>query len=114
MQKDLVLQLKYVGVIPQRGFREYSFTIESKDKTVREVVLTIDDGVFMENQLMFQEAPDLCYQKLLADMESETPDVPISSRASVTPSEIAFYRDTHPLGKQRHRPQAKHSDPERI
>ena len=110
MQKDFVLQLKYIGVSPQRGFREYSFTIENKDKVIRQVSLTIDDGVFIQNQLMFQEAPDLCYQKLLSDMEHETAEAPICSRASVTPSEIAFYRDTHPMGRQRIKSRPKHSE----
>jgi len=111
MQKDLVLQLKYIGVNPQRGFREYSFTIEDKDKVIRQVSLIIDDGVFTQNQLMFQEAPDLCYQKLLWDMEHETAEAPISNRASVTPTEIALYRDAHPMGKQRSKPRPKYPEP---
>jgi len=101
MTKDLVLQLRYLGVLPHIGHREYRFQIEAHDKSVRTVALTIDDGIFLKNQLMFQEAPDLCYQKLLADITSETAGAPIRSLAPVTESEIASYRHSHPTGKLR-------------
>lgn len=83
------------------GHREYRFQIEAHDKSVRTVTLTIDDGIFRKNQLMFQEAPDLCYQKLLADVINETAGAPICSLASVKDSEIATYRNSHPTGKLR-------------
>ena len=101
MTRDLVLQLRYLGVFPHIGHREYRFQIEAHDKSVRTVALTIDDGIFRKNQLMFQEAPDLCYQKLLADMTNETIGRPICSVAPVTESEIASYRNSHPTGKMR-------------
>jgi hypothetical protein len=101
MAKDLVLQLRYLGMMPQTGHREYRFQIEAHDKSVRTVALTIDDGIFRKNQLMFQEAPDLCYQKLLADVTNEAIGPSICSLASVTDSEIAVYRNSHPTGKLR-------------
>ncbi len=101
MTKDLVLQLRYLGVLPHTGHREYRFQIEAHDKSVRTVALTIDDGIFRNNQLMFQEAPDLCYQKLLADITNEDIGMPIRSRAPVSDSEIASYRDSHPTAKSR-------------
>ena len=101
MARDLVLQLRYLGMLPQIGHREYRFQIEAHDKTVRTVALTIDDGIFRNNQLMFQEAPDLCYQKLLADITNETIGAPICNLAPVSESEIASYRDAHPTAKSR-------------
>ena len=101
MAKDLVLQLRYIGMLPHIGHREYRFQIEAHDKSVRTVALTIDDGIFLKHQLMFQEAPDLCYQKLLADVTKEDSGTSISSRAAVTDSEVASYRDSHPTGKMR-------------
>ncbi len=101
MAKDLVLQLRYLGMLPHIGHREYRFQIEAHDKSVRTVALIIDDGIFRKNQLMFQEAPDLCYQKLLADVINEADGAPICSRASVTDTEVATYRNAHPTGKLR-------------
>jgi hypothetical protein len=101
MAKDLVLQLRYLGMLPQTGHREYRFQIEAHDKSLRTVALTIDDGHFQKHKLMFQEAPDLCYQKLLADVTNEDAGAPISPTAPVTEMEIATYRTSHPTGRLR-------------
>jgi hypothetical protein len=109
MTKDFVLQLRYLGVFPQIGHREYGFRIEDKDKSIRHVILTIDDGLFLKNQLMFQEAPDLCYQKVLLDLSTETAKTPIRGRVPVTAEDIAHYRDSHPNTKLRNRPGMRRS-----
>lgn len=101
MAKDSVLQLRYLGVFPQAGHREYRFHIEKEDLKIHDVSLTIDDRLFGTNKLMFQEAPDLCYQKLLIEVCDETRDMPILSRAAVTETDIRSYRDNHPTVKTR-------------
>ena len=93
------MHLRYIGVIPQTECLEYGFRIEDKDKDPRLVVMMIESGFFKKYELMFQEAPDLCYQKLLTDLRNETVEVPISSRLSITASDIAHYRESHPIGK---------------
>ena len=104
MTKDLVLQLRYLGVIPKSKYREYGFRVEDKDKNIRQVVLTIDNDFFHDHHLMFQEAPDLCYQKMLMDLSNETADAPLSDRVPVTGIDIANYRGLHPTTKGRSRP----------
>ena len=54
MLKDLVLKLKFLGVIPRIGYVEYGFRIEAEDDSFRLVVLTIKDAFFQGNSLMFQ------------------------------------------------------------
>ncbi|MBN1570311.1 MAG: hypothetical protein JXA73_20890 [Acidobacteria bacterium] len=93
------IHLRYIGVIPQSEYLEYGFRVEDKDKDPRLVVMMIDSGYFKKNELMFQEAPDLCYQKLLADLRSETAEMPVNPRLAVTASDIAHYRERHPIGK---------------
>ena len=93
--------LRYLGVIPQMEFLEYGFQIEDKDKVPRLVVLMIDSGYFKKYGLMFQEAPDLCYQKLLAEIQNETAELQISPRFYVTESDITTYRELHPTAKTR-------------
>ncbi len=108
MAKYPLHQLRYLGVIPQAGHREYGFRIEDKDKSVRLVVLEIDAGVFDRNELMFQEAPDLCFQKVLADLDNETAESHIGARVPVTASDIAHYRELHPTSRPR-KPAARRS-----
>jgi len=101
MPKEHVLRLRYLGVIPQAGYIEYGFRIAEKDKTIRQVVLTIEDAFFQRNDLKFQEAPDLCYQKVLTDLNNERPDLGIPACIPVTALDIAHYRDLHPTAKSR-------------
>jgi hypothetical protein len=101
MEKDLVLQLRYIGMLSRIEYREYRFFIEDRDKGGRPVVLTIDNGFFLNHLLMFQEAPDLCYQKMLSDLLSETKDTPIRGRSQVTAADIESYREAHPTTRSR-------------
>ena len=101
MTKDFVLQLRYLGVFPQTGHREYRFNVGKDTADTREVTLTIADGLFVTNRFMFQEAPDLCYQKLLTDLRNESTEVPIRSRAAVTATDIHSYRENHPTARAR-------------
>lgn len=93
-------QLRYLGMIPKLEHSEYGFQIESPDKTIRLLVLTIANSVFLSKQLMVQEAPDLCYQKILTDLQSETLG-PVENLVSVSPSDIEHYRAFHPNAKLR-------------
>jgi hypothetical protein len=94
-----MVHLRYIGVIPQTECLEYGFRIEDKDKDPRLIVLMIESDFFKKYELKFQEAPDLCYQKLLADIRNETVELPVSSRLIVTAADIAHYRELHPSGK---------------
>ncbi len=96
-----MLQLRYLGVLPQPECREYGFQINDKDKAPRLFVWTIELGFFKKYDLLFQEAPDLCYQKLLAELRSETAELPVNPRYSVTASDIEHYRQLHPTTKSR-------------
>jgi hypothetical protein len=99
MVMNNTMHLRYIGVIPQTEFLEYGFRIEDKDKDPRLIVMVIESGMFKTCALKFQEAPDLCYQKLLADLKDETSELPLSPRFCVTASDIAHYREIHPVGK---------------
>lgn len=108
MARDFCLELRFIGVFPQKGYREYRFNIEKENTDIRQVILTIPDGLFMRDRLTFQEAPDLCYQKLLADLRIESNEAPIYRRAAVTPTDIDSYRESrqtarsgrHPAGNR--------------
>jgi hypothetical protein len=91
--------LRYIGVIPGAECLEYGFQIEDKDKDPRLVVLMIESGFFKRYALMIQEAPDLCYQKLLEALRNETSELPVDHSLPVTASDIAHYRELHPVGK---------------
>ena len=97
-----VPQLRYLGMIPQPEHSEYGFRIENEDKSVRLLVLTIANSAFRTRQLMVQEAPDLCYQKVLSGLRIGAAD-PAEDSVPVTDSDIAEYRASHPSSKQSRR-----------
>ena len=84
-----VMHLRYIGVIPQTECLEYGFHIEDKEKGLRLIIMVIESDYFKRYALMFQEAPDLCYQKLLVDLKNETAELPVNPRSSITESDIA-------------------------
>jgi hypothetical protein len=88
-------QLRYLGKISQPEHSEYGFRVETEDRSVRLLILTIANYIFLTNQLMVQEAPDLCFQKVLTDLKSEAAD-PIKNVVLVTESDVAQYRAFHP------------------
>jgi hypothetical protein len=97
------MEFRYLGVQPRVGKREYAFSVA--DKESQNVVLVIDDAYFSSRQLSFQEAPDLCYQKLRTAFEAETP---IRASIEITSDDLAHYRETHvhssTRGKRNKRP----------
>jgi len=96
MSTDLP-QLSYIGMIPQPEHSEYHFRVTSEDRSARRLILAIANSVFLTKQLMIQEAPDLCYQKALAEIRGQVlcdQDVIL-----VTDADIENYRASHPHTK---------------
>jgi len=87
--------LRYLGTISKPEHSEFGFQIENPDKTVRLLVLTIANSVFLTRQLLVQEAPDLCYQKVLAYLRDATGG-PAEDCIPISESDIANYRAFHP------------------
>ena len=92
--------LSYLGMLPQLDYSEYGFRITNEDKTDRLLILTIANSVFLTKQLMVQEAPDLCYQKLVADLKNDVPLL-VDESAVVTESDLMLYRASHPYNHRR-------------
>ncbi len=88
-------QLRYLGTISKPEHSEFGFQIENPDKTVRLLVLTIANSVFLSRKLMVQEAPDLCYQKVLAYLQDATGG-PAEDYIPISESDIENYRTFHP------------------
>jgi hypothetical protein len=93
-------QLRYLGTISKPEHWEYGFQIENPDKTVRLLVLTIANSIFSNRQLLVQEAPDLCYQKVLAYLR-DAAGISAEDYIPISASDIENYRALHPNVKLR-------------
>jgi hypothetical protein len=89
--------LRYLGRISRLEHSEYGFRIENEDRSVRLLILTIANSVFLTKQLMVQEAPDLCYQMVLMELKSEAITNQTRELILVTGSDIEEYRSFHPF-----------------
>ncbi len=83
--------LEYQGfaVVPEG--RQYSFRLARKD-TDRGFTLVVSNASFRTGLLHYQDAPEVCYRKLAADLASEDAVTPVSSHQQVTESEITLYQ----------------------
>lgn len=86
------MEFRYLGVQPRTGRREYEFLVPVATGDPENVVLAIDDVYFTTRQLSFQEAPDLCYQKLRAEVLAEAA---IPASIEITSADLDHYRQTH-------------------
>jgi hypothetical protein len=92
--------LKFLGRISRPEHSEYGFRVEYENRSIRLLVLTIANAIFLTNQLMVQEAPDLCYQKVLTDLKGEAADQ-IQDFTLITGADIEHYRAIHPILKRK-------------
>jgi len=83
--------LQYLGFTVLPATREYTFSVLVKDSPGRAFTVVIDDSAFRHGLLRYQEAPGLCYGKLLAALQAETGDSPLCSRQQVTEGEASAY-----------------------
>lgn len=88
-------QISYLGVMAGQECSEYGFRITNDDKSTRLLILSIANTIFLSKQLLVQEAPDLCYQKALANRDGE-PMNTVEESITITESDIAQYRVAHP------------------
>lgn len=94
--KSMSAKLRYLGVSALVGTREYEFV--AGDEANQHFTLIVRAADFSSNQLSFQEAPDLCYQKLKAELEAAT-EMPAGSQIWVTSEDLARYRESHQRAK---------------
>jgi hypothetical protein len=95
-----ISKVSYLGVVSHPDHSEYRFRIVNDDKSIRLLKLKIDKSAFLNKKLMIQEAPDLCYQKVTADLKTN-PNPTAQDAVQVTDADIEVYRESHPIMQSR-------------
>ena len=62
------VSIQYAGFQVQPYGREYSYYVLNPPAASRHFLLTISHQAFAERQILYQDAADLCYQKLQRDL----------------------------------------------
>jgi len=84
--------LMYTGFALVPGGREYSFSLARHELPVRLFTVMVKDNAFGPGLLRFQDAPGLCYERLLSALAGEETETPVSSHQLVTASDIGEYQ----------------------
>ena len=92
MSDAIVLQ--YIGFETRGAVREYTFTRRESGGESCEYFVTIANAAFVAHRVRYQDAPDICFHRLLREFATRTGHPP-SSRFSVMDAELADYKDAH-------------------
>jgi hypothetical protein len=70
------MSIQYAGFQVQPHGRDYSYYVFDPPGASRHFILTISHQAFAERQILYQDAADLCYQKLQRALTAETGERP--------------------------------------
>ena len=98
-----MVQIQYLGFETKPRGRDYLYrVIDAKaDSPKREFTFTISNQAFAEKRVPYQDAADLCYQKLQKALGSETSEEPLSGHSTLSNQELDEYREKHRPVKRR-------------
>lgn len=89
------MSIQYAGFQVQPHGRDYLYYVLNPPAPSRHFILTISHQAFAERQFLYQDAADLCYQRLQRALLAETGERPLWSHCTVSDQELDAYRDTH-------------------
>jgi hypothetical protein len=101
------LYVQYVGFVSKPRVREYTFSVKEGGDQAREFQFTISNEAFLSNRARYQDAPDICSQRLHVELAGAS-NHPEKTHYTITDAEIDDYRTAHtPKAKpswQKYRP----------
>ena len=93
--------IQYLGFRLKPRGRDYNYRVVGPKNETREFTLTISYQAFADRQVPYQDAADLCYQKLRKDLAAESAENLLPRHHKISDQELDEYR-------ARHRPTRKH------
>jgi hypothetical protein len=84
--------IQYQGFLDAGGRREYALEAQRGDRR-RRYIVWIDQAAFAERRALLQDGPDICYQKLLRELD--TSQLEGDACLGVTDDDLTAYRDAH-------------------
>jgi len=99
--KEVILHIQYLGFQLKAQGRDYIYKVIDKSTEEREFVFTIFNRTFMQSGVPYQDAADLCYQKLQKALSLETAEQPFPRRSTLSDQELKDYRLEHRPARKR-------------
>jgi hypothetical protein len=85
------LSIRYLGFSCTGAGRAYRLRVEGRGEEPREFTITIPSGAFESRRARYQDAPDVCFARLLRELTANA-ELP-ASELLITPAELDDYRD---------------------
>ena len=89
------MSIQYAGFQVHPYGRDYSYYVFNPPAASRHFILTISHQAFAEKRILYQDAANLCYQKLQQALLAETGEQPLWSHCTISDQELDAYRDAH-------------------
>ena len=97
------MQIQYLGFQLKARGRDYNYRVIAPKSENREFTLTISNQAFVEKRVPYQDAPDICYQKLQKALVVETPEQQLPRHSTLSDQELDEYRQKYrPARKSRY------------
>ena len=93
--------IQYVGFDLKPRGRDYNYRVVNSKQEAREFTLTISNQAFVERHVPYQDAADLCYQKLRRELAAETAEAPLPRHFTISSQELDDYREKYRPAKRR-------------
>jgi hypothetical protein len=89
------VQIQYLGFQLKPRGRDYLYLVLDPKSQNREFTFTISNQSFTEKKVPYQDAADLCYQKLRKDLDLETAEQPLPRHCTLSDFELEQYLEKH-------------------
>jgi hypothetical protein len=86
--------VQYVGFQVRPLVREYTFAVREVATDPLHYTLSIPNEAFVSRRARYQDAPEICSQKLHRELDTYA-NHPPTTNFSVTDAELATYQDSH-------------------
>jgi hypothetical protein len=97
----VAVQIQYRGFQLKPRGRDYLYLVLDPKSEDREFTFTISNQSFVEKRVPYQDAADLCYQKLRKSLDLETPEQPLPRHSTLSDQELEEYREKHRPARRR-------------
>lgn len=95
------MQIQYLGFELRPHGRDYTYRVIEAKRENREFTFTISNRAFAERHVPYQDAADICYQKLRKALGLESVEQPLPRRCTLLDQELDEYREKHRPVKRR-------------
>ena len=101
------LTIRYLGFECTSEGRSYRLRVDAGLETPRLYTVAIPNEAFATRRARFQDAPELCFERLQRELEANA-ELPVGARLVITTDDLDRYRDSQTRRSDK-KPRAPHT-----